>query len=111
MRWSVDEDLEAERYLALQRADTVSDEKRRWGMDGVYVECCGQGWSWYDHIVSFELARDRVRAQLDSEAADRMRDDGRIEATFSLSDDCFVQLRQALRDIFRERDYYMDTTA
>jgi len=104
--WSVDEDLAAERYLVLQRADEPTEQDIRMGMEGVYIECCGQGWSWYGHIVSFELCRNRVLAQLDSEAAQRMRDDGRIEATFKLSDERFAELRSALNQVFHGYGYY-----
>ena len=98
--WSVDEDFAAERYLMLQRADKPTEQEVRFGMEGVYSECCGQGWSWYGHIISFELLRDRVRAQLDAEAAQRMRDDGRIEVTFDLSSEEFATLQSALSQIF-----------
>jgi hypothetical protein len=109
--WSVDADLEAERYLTLQRADVPTEQDIQFGMVGVYIECCGQGWSWYGHIVSFELCRDRVRVQLDSEAAQRMHDDGRIEATFMLSDERFAELRSALSQIFQGYGYYKETAA
>jgi hypothetical protein len=106
--WSLDA---AERYLTLQRADVPTEQDIRLGMVGVYIECCGQGWSWYGHIVSFELCRDRVCAQLDSQAAKQMRDDGRIEATFELSDERFAKLRSALRRVFVGYDYYKETAA
>jgi hypothetical protein len=109
--WSLDEDLAAERYLVLQRADEPTEQDIRLGMTGVYIECCGQGWSWYGHIVSFELLSDRVCVQLDSEAAQRVRDDGRIEVTFDLSSERFAELRSALSQIFNGCGYYKETAA
>lgn len=44
---SVDEDLDSEQYLMLQRKHRFTDQDIRFGMDDIYVETCGQGWSWY----------------------------------------------------------------
>jgi hypothetical protein len=109
--WSVDADLAAERYLMLQRADKPTEQDIRLGMIGVYIEFCGQGRSWYGHIDSFELRRDRVCAQLDAAVAREIRDDGRIETTFDLSDERFAELRRALSQVFVGYDYYKDTAA
>jgi hypothetical protein len=107
--WSVDENLATQRYLVLQRADKPTEQAIRFGWTGVYIECCGQGWSWYGHIVSFELLADMVRVQLDSEAAQEMNDDGRIEVAFDLNSDGFTELRGALSQIFHGYGCYKET--
>ena len=105
---SVDDTLEAERYLMTQRKDTFTDQDVRFGMDDVYIETCGQGWSWYGHIESFELFDTRVRVQLDAEAARRIDDDGVIEVSFDPMGEKRAALRAALRRTFAGRAYYSD---
>ena len=58
-------------YLTLQHKDKHSESDVSFGWDKPYIEYCGQGWSWYGHIESFELFRDHVVVQMDSEAAAR----------------------------------------
>jgi hypothetical protein len=108
---SVDETLEAERYLMTQRKHTFTDQDVRLGMDDVYLETCGQGWSWYGHIASFQLFDDRVRVQLDEAAARRIDGDGVIEATFDLTKEKRAALRTALGKTFAGRVYYTDRTS
>ena len=105
---SADATLEAERYLMTQRKHTFSDQDVRFAMDDVYIETCGQGWSWYGHIDSLELFQERVRVQLDATAAERMGDDGVIEVTLDLTEDERGALRAALRKTFAGRPYYAD---
>jgi hypothetical protein len=105
---SADETLDAERYLTIQRKDTFSDQDVRLQMDDVYIETCGQGWSWYGHIDSFELFDTRIRVQLDEEAARRIGDDGAIEVSFDPADEKHAALRAALRRAFVGRAYYSD---
>ena len=100
---STDED---DFYLVLQSRDTCSAEDRRFGSDQPYLEYCGQGWSWYGHIESFELRRDRVLIQMDHTAAQRMRNDGAIEITFQLDEEQFDRLRAALERTFKNAEYY-----
>jgi len=107
--WSVDEDLARERYLVLQRKDEFTEQDTSFGWDNVYIECCGQGWFWYGHIVSFELLPERVRVQMDAEAAKDMRDDGHIEVTFELSAERFAELQRALSEVFDGYSYYKET--
>ena len=109
--WSVDADLAAERYLVVMRASEFTEQDVRLGMDNVYIETCGQGWSWYGHIVAFELFRDRVSVQLDAEAAKHMRDDGRIEVTFELDAARLRELRAGLGRVFAGYGYYVDHTS
>lgn len=105
---SVDDTLEAERYLMIQRKHTFTDEDVRLGMDDVYIETCGQGWSWYGHVDSFELFDARIRVQLDDEAARRIGDDGVIEVSFDPTDQKGGALRAALRRTFAGRACYSD---
>ena len=105
---SVDDTLEAERYLMTQRKHAFSGEDVRFGMNDVYIETCGQGWSWYGHIDAFDLFDNRVRVQLDAEAAHRIGDDGVIEVSFDLTGDERAALRAALRTTFAGQKCYAD---
>jgi len=107
---SVDDTLAAERYLTTQRKHAFTDEDVRLGMDDVYIETCGQGWSWYGHIDAFELFPDRVRVRLDAEAARRMEGDGVIEVDLDLTAERHAALRAALRRTFAGRACYADRT-
>lgn len=107
---SVDEDLASERYLTLQAKDRYDDQDVRLGMDNIYIETCGQGWSWYGNIELFELTRKGVFVQLSREAATRMGNDGKIEATYSLDDTAYAYLRETLQKIFDREDYFRDGT-
>jgi hypothetical protein len=105
---SVDDTLEAERYLMTQRKHMFTDRDVRFGMDDVYIETCGQGWSWYGHVDSFELFDNRIRVQLDAVAARRIDDDGVIEVSFDLTQEQRAALRAALRRTFAGRACYAD---
>ena len=104
--WGAEEDL----YLMLQAADEYDEQDIRLGMDDIYIETCGQGWSWYGNIELFELTRDRVFVQLSPEAATRMGDDGKVEVTFTLDETWYGGLRKILQKIFEGKDYYRDRT-
>ena len=107
---SADEDLASEQYLMLQAKDCYDDQDVRFGMDDIYIETCGQGWSWYGNIERFELARTRVSVQLSCEAASRMGNDGEVEVTFSLDEIAYAGLRNTLGRIFEGEGYYRDET-
>jgi hypothetical protein len=109
--FSVDETLEAERYLMIQRAREFSNEAVRLGMNDVYIETCGQGWSWYGHIVTVELLKGMIKIQLDAEAAARLEDNGLLEVTFEVPEDEFKHLRASLRRAFVGRTYYSEAAA
>lgn len=98
-------------YLMLQHKDHYTEQDRALGMDQPYIEYCGQGWSWYGHIQSFQLHRDCVVVQLDMEAASHMKNDGAINVGFKLDDGEFNQLRQTLRRTFRDRHYFTEQLA
>jgi Immunity protein 10 len=98
-------------YLMLQHKDHYTEQDATVGMNQPYIEYCGQGWSWYGHIESFQLHRDRVKVQLDREAASHMRNDGLIVVEFKLGDDKFNQLRQALKRTFRDHKYFTEQLA
>lgn len=106
--WSVDENLASERYVMLQAKDEYSRDDVRLGMNDIYIECCGQGWSWYGHIESFVLSDKRIDVQLDRGAAEHMRNDGRFVATFSAHDEERTQLRDTLRQVFHGCGYYKE---
>ena len=103
------ENLESEQYLMLQAKDVYTDRDVRFGMDDIYIETCGQGWSWYGNIEVFELSGNRISVQLSPAAATHMRNDGKIEVTFSLDEDAYSHLRQTLGKIFYGKDYYRES--
>ncbi|MDY6948312.1 MAG: Imm10 family immunity protein [Pseudomonadota bacterium] len=100
--WGAEKNPE-ENYLMLQAADEYSEDDVRLGMNDIYVECCGQGWSWYGHIQSFRLSRHSVDVKLDAAAADHMGNDGRIHVQFSVDDAAYGNLQLVLRHIFNGR--------
>ena len=109
--WDIDpppEDDEVCSYLMLQRKSQFDEQDRQFRHDDVYIECCGQGWSWYGHISRFELHRESVQVTFDSEAADRMQDDGRVRVDFTVDEPTFRQLQSALRRVFDGFEYYAD---
>ena len=67
---SADEDLVSERYLMLQAKDRYDEQDVRLGMDDIYIETCGQGWSWYGGIELFELTRNCVSRPIKSRGRD-----------------------------------------
>jgi Immunity protein 10 len=95
-------------YLMLQHTEKHDEQDVKFGMDKPYIEYCGQGWSWYGHILSFNLSRDRVRMQMDSGAAAHMRNDGAIEVTFDLNEAEFAVLRAAVGTTFNGQSYFTD---
>jgi len=99
---------EEDYYLMLQHSERHSEQDVRFGMNLPYIEYCGQGWSWYGHILEFSLQRNNVTIQLDAEAAGEMQNDGRIAVGFNLSDAEFQELRSALRETFAGYAYYQD---
>jgi hypothetical protein len=105
--WGAEESIAEDHYLMLQRAE-LAQKDRDMGFEdeGVYIECCGQGWSWNEHIVSFELLRDRVRVVLDAKAQAEMHNDGLIEVTFDLDDESFSAWSNGLAHIFLGKNYY-----
>ena len=95
-------------YLMLQRARDFSESDRKLGQDKPYIEFCGQGWSWYGHILSFCLSPASVVVQLDESAAKEMRGDGLIEIGFDLEKKSFENFQAALRRVFEGFDYYQE---
>lgn len=92
----------------LQAKDEYSSEDARLGMNDIYIECCGQGWSWYGHIQRYVLSQKHIDIQLDREAAEHMRNDGHFVVTFSIEDEERTKLRDVLKDIFNGRGYYAE---
>lgn len=108
---SVDDNLESERYLMIQRQLEPSDDDIRLGMSDVYIETCGQGWSWYGHIDLFKLRPDGIEVKLDSAAAAELGDDGAIKVSFKFKKDEFSKLRAALYRAFEGRPYFSEAAA
>jgi hypothetical protein len=95
-------------YLMLQHRQVYDDQDKRLGMDKPYIEFCGQGWSWYGHILSFQLFRDRIQVSMDNKAACKMGNDGLMEITFAVGDDEFDTLRGALGTTFKGQSYFKE---
>jgi len=95
-------------YLMLQRNDRETEEEARLGMNMPYVEFCGQGWSWYGHILQALLERNAITIHMNSNAAQRMRNDGVVHVTFSLNEEQFSRVKSALREVFRGEGYYAE---
>ena len=105
---STDED---DFYLMAQRK--VSPHSARdvaWGRAQPYTEWCGQGWSWFGHIESFELSRQSISVWMDSDAAGHMRNDGQLHVSFDLDDlQQYTRLRSALRRTFQGCRFYSES--
>jgi hypothetical protein len=95
-------------YLMLQHKQVYDDQDKRLGMDQPYIEFCGQGWSWYGHILSFQLFRDRIQVSMDNKAACEMGNDGLMEVTFAVEDDEFDTLRGALWTTFKGQSCFKE---
>src|SRR5687768_12024024 len=93
-------------YLMLQRKSEWTKQDVRFGMDKPYIEYCGQGWSWYGHIESFELFRNHVLVRMDQAAASHMGNDGIIEVGFQLTEPRFAQLKHAMEGTFHGCNYF-----
>lgn len=87
-------------YLMLQHKKQHDEQDVKFGMNKPCIEYCGQGWSWYGHILSFLLLRDHVCIRMDGEAAAHMNNDGFIEVTFDLVEAEFANLRYAMHTTF-----------
>ena len=95
-------------YLILQHKNEYDEQDLRLGMNEPYVEFCGQDWSWYGHVDSFVLMRDRINIRMNSVAADRMKNDGDIQVQFAIDDHSFSDLGSALRIVFRGQSYFTE---
>ncbi len=96
-------------YLMFQRAYEFTEGEILFGQDKPYIEYCGQGWSWYGHILSVKLQRESISIQMDKEAASEMDNDGQLEITFNLDDRESQKLERALENTFEGFDYYQRT--
>jgi hypothetical protein len=95
-------------YLTLQHKNEYSAQDVKFGWDQPYIEYCGQGWSWYGHILEISLRRNCVTVRMDEEAAAHMNNDGIIEVQFDLDNANYHELRSALRQTFQGCTYYCD---
>jgi hypothetical protein len=87
-------------YLMLQRANSYDAQATELGLARPYLEFMGQGWSWYGHIISFELFTDHIAVQMDEVAAKEMESDGAIRVRFNLSREELEALQTALDRTF-----------
>ena len=97
-------------YLMLQHKRACDAQDFKFGMHLPYIEYCGQGNSWYGHILLFVLRRDRISVQMDAEAADWLKSDGEIEVKFSLDSAELRELRLAILETFNGYAYFRDET-
>ncbi len=97
-------------YLMLQHKGGYDEQDVELGMNLPYIEYCGQGWSWYGHILSFDLHREHVSVQMDAQAAHEMGNDGLLEVRFDLAEAQFDALRLALQRTFAGHAYFHDAT-
>ncbi|MDD5058695.1 MAG: Imm10 family immunity protein [Sideroxydans sp.] len=95
-------------YLMFQHKSEFSESDAKFGMDKPYIEFCGQGWSWYGHMLKVQLERNVIKVHMDTDAAQHMQNDGIIEVHFHLHEAQFAELRSALRRTFNGVGYYTD---
>lgn len=95
-------------YLMVQHTDEVTEQDRKLGMVGPYIELCNQGWLWYGHIDRFELRRNFVQVQMDAHVANEMGNDGNFEVRFALNESEFAQLRASLKRAFEGQAYFSE---
>jgi len=93
-------------YLMLQRKRHFTARDHELGMADVYIECCGQGMSWYGHIDSFRLLKESVEVQVSAAAAAEKQNDGKVVVSFNSNER--AKLQTAFREIFEGRAYYTD---
>jgi len=93
-------------YLMFQSANAYDEQDIRLGMDKPYIEYCGQGWSWYGHMLRVELLADKICIQMDSEAAAEMEGDGEIVVSFEFPAPSRTELRTALDRTFSGLSMY-----
>lgn len=97
-------------YLMFQHKPAYDEQDVKFGMDRPYIEFCGQDWSWYGHILSVRLRRDRMQVQMDEDASKHMDNDGHLEVTFALDEAQFNALRSAIGTTFNGETYFVDET-
>ncbi len=98
--WREGIDSEDEKYLMLQRMKNPSLADRLFGFSKVYIEVCGQGWSWYGNIKRFELSDSTVRVELSRHAAKEMSDDGIVEITYLIEQEKKAEWGKIIHRIF-----------
>ena len=101
-------------YLMLQRSTDENEDEP--GVEGVYVEWCGQGMSCYGCIINFDLYPERAGVIFtDSagfyvpEGAGESSGEQRLTellVTFTLDEEKFRDLKQKLSFIFKGCDCY-----
>ena len=95
-----------DQYLMFQAKNEYDKQDIKLGMNDIYIECCGQGWSWYGHIVSFVLTPKTITVQLDNEPADEMSNNGLIRINLLIEQSEFPMLKSEFSNIFSGKSYY-----
>lgn len=95
-----------DQYLMFQAKDEYDKQDIKLGMNDIYIECCGQGWSWYGHIVSIVLTPKTITVQLDNEAADEMSNNGLIQINLLIEQSEISKLKSEFSNIFSGKCYY-----
>lgn len=95
-----------DQYLMFQAKDEYDKQDIKLGMNDIYIECCGQGWSWYGHIVSIVLTPKTITVQLDNEAADEMSNNGLIQINLLIEQSEISKLKSEFSNIFSGKSYY-----
>jgi hypothetical protein len=89
---------DTDRYLLLQRKKHESDEDRKLGMVGEYVEFLDQSRGAYHAIESALLQRNSARFLFSSAATTKVKE-REVVVSFELNDNDFLALTSALRQI------------
>jgi hypothetical protein len=96
----VDDKVEPNRYLILQRGVEGTDQDIRLGMNTYHVEIDDEASSCYGGIERFELFRDRVMIKFSQKGSVKLRGIETAEIIFRADDQKFDQLRDCLAKIF-----------
>jgi hypothetical protein len=86
------------RYVLLQKAQNVSEQNRKLGLVGEYLELNDQLYGGYGTVQSVRLYRHRLELLIAADARAKIGQE-EIDVAFNLSDADFRSLRSALAEI------------
>jgi hypothetical protein len=104
-----DREFDSREYLMLQVAHEFSEQDRRMGTAGVYVERNDQAHGMYGGIRRFELLPGRVRVLFDEQGSKVMHGLLEMEVTFDAGAEQLPALRAALRRCFEGNGHYSES--